>query len=973
MCSDFRYAPLAPTMAYSVASEGKVANVGSAITFALVSGPQRGMRKQITIEVAARAEMPSTERGRILERFARRLLETQNFDVVEEVRVTGTEIDLLAVDRTTGERVFVECKAHRSNISAEVISKLLGTVKFRNVSAGWLISTYALSKDAKGMRDEWEQRAPAERRELQIYEPEALVKRLISAKGIVDPAEMLKPAGLRYADEICLLLTCHGEFWAVLALDDATGIRQSVLLFDATDGSRVNAEETIEAVSQTDTTLASLRWWVGQPTDQMREAERLHGELQSIVRVPIAEHWADYRPARPEDFVGRDQLQRDVFDFFDKTRSGQSSTRLLAIKAPSGWGKSSCVLKIGSRASKSVGRTKTFVFAVDSRAATTRRFGELALFTAIKKAIDAKFVDDPGEFSFGGADNPFSTEAMQIVLRSLRRDRKLICLFFDQFEELLYKDELVAVYDEIQALCNAVDEAQENVVIGFSWKTDGTIPPEHKAYHLWHSLADRRFEFELTPFTASEVTIALNSFSRELGQPLAPQLRRLLQDHCQGYPWLLKKLCIHIFDLIRTGMDQSDVLVRSLSIQELFKKDIERLSEPEYACVKQIAQESPAEFFKIVNTYGDEVVNRLLDKRLIVRSGPRLSIYWDIFRDYVLTDRIPYIPINYVPQANLATYLSAVRVLLRDREATYDALANELGLAKGTADNIVRDLVMVGHAEANRKAELVKTLHETEGEAARTMLDFCESHVFYRALLSDMGPNAEFREESTKGIARRVFSASSLSERLLEHYRQKLLRWFLSAGLVERSGRGYAIRLRPATTELLDIEGVASLRRGSNLFLADAPPARAVELLKAAMVGGASREELEERCGRNSFTAVMGLGLIHPSGNLALRPQRYSGDAGEDIRIVALQTPTVSFVLKLLESSPDIDGEGVGEAVADRFSCTWSIGSKRRYGSALRQWALWASGRGASSYVLRRLQRAPAAPVLEDLFDPHRT
>lgn len=72
-------------------------------------------------------------------------------------------------------------------------------------------------------------------------------------------------------------------------------------------------------------------------------------------------------------------------------------------------------------------------------------------------------------------------------------------------------------------------------LVGFSWKTDGVIPTEHNAYHMWHSLSDRRFEIELSPFTEREVGLAINRFSKELGNPVIPQLRRLLQDHCQGF------------------------------------------------------------------------------------------------------------------------------------------------------------------------------------------------------------------------------------------------------------------------------------------------------------------------------------------------------------------------------------------------------------------------------------------------------
>ena len=121
------------------------------------------------IEIAVPPETSNTERGRVLERFARGFLETQNYRVQEEVRVTASEVDLLGTEITTGERIFVECKGHRSAIAADVLQKLLGNVVFRNYAAGWLISTFALGKDAKGFEDEWGQKVPEERRKLQIY------------------------------------------------------------------------------------------------------------------------------------------------------------------------------------------------------------------------------------------------------------------------------------------------------------------------------------------------------------------------------------------------------------------------------------------------------------------------------------------------------------------------------------------------------------------------------------------------------------------------------------------------------------------------------------------------------------------------------------------------------------------------------------------------------------------------------------
>ena len=250
-----------------------------------------------------------------------------------------------------------------------------------------------------------------------------------------------------------------------------------------------------------------------------------------------------------------------------------------------------------------------------------------------------------------------------------------------------------------------------------------------------------------------------------------PQLRRLLQDHCQGYPWLLKKLCIHVAELIRSGMEQSDILGRSLSIQDLFRKDINRLSPSEHSCIKQISQEAPAEYFKIIDAYGQGVVNSLLGKRLIIRSGPRLNVYWDIFREYVLTEKPPFIPVNYIPQGALSSYLAAVHLLQKKRRLQYAELAAELGVVKGTAENIIRDMVMLGHAEAHRRAEVVVALQDSEQAVAQVFLRFCQAHVVYRKILHDIGPGGEF-SIGTLGDAVRRSLRPSFTEKLYEQYRQ---------------------------------------------------------------------------------------------------------------------------------------------------------------------------------------------------------
>lgn len=891
------------------------------------------------IEVAVSSEVSTTERGRVLERFASRFLETQNYRVQNEVRLTASEVDLLGTDISTGERIFVECKAYRSNISAEVLMKLLGNVGFKGYSAGWLISTFALGKDAKGFEDEWNQKPSEERRKLRIYPPDRLVECLVNANIVVDAATLdIQRERFEVGNEAFLLLTQRGEFWALPVLDPGSRIRSAALLFDATTGRPVTETATLDWIATTDTSL-SLDWISDSAESQATANSKLKDELENIVGVPVADHWADYRPARPEDFVGRVSVQSTVFSFLDKVRAGTSSTRLIALKSPSGWGKSSSVLKIASRAANKRNRGKYFIFAVDSRAATTRRFPELAVVTAIKKAVKNGFIRVDGPLEFGSTSSLFSTPEMQAVADNLQREEKVLCVFFDQFEELLYKANLVDVFDEMRRICTAVEEAQVKIVIGFSWKTDGVIPTEHNAYHLWHTQADRRFEIELAPFTEKEVRQAINQFAKELNQPVIPQLRRVLQDHCQGFPWLLKKLCVHILDLSRSGIEQIDILNSSMNIQTLFKKDLENLSSVETGCIKNIAAESPAEFFKIAQNFGDEIISRLVNKRLVIRSGTRLTIYWDIFRDYILTEKIPYIPVTYVPQANFSRYIKALAYLNGKKELTYNDLGTQMNLGMGATDNLVRDLVNVGHVEANRREHRITPVFNDEAHAIRIAYSFWRSHEVVRQLLESK-PNAEtFSEIEFNAAYRAVNKRSDLVDKTINVYAARMLRWLTGIELLQQDGNTLVLRKVPSgKTQSLETMGTKRMKQ-SYFFLGEVPPVKVVEAFRTLCSEPLTRTDIQVKYGRNTYYALCKLGLTNHDGTklIAAKPV----DAETIVAEQALATCTVAFVGQLLAENAAISGLDVGSKLAHQFSKKWTPSSQLRNGTALRQWAKW--------------------------------
>lgn len=516
----------------------------------------------VSIEVTVRDGDSSKQRGDLLESLAKRILLTlQHQHVKTEVRVTGCELDLIATEKQTGSRVSVECKAYRDrSISADVITKMLGNLFAHDFDSTWLVTTSKLGKDATGLVDAIRS-SPAKASKIRVYDPEELIKLLVDTKEVVPPDRLAIPVSVKALPTRVLLISDIGEYWVVPVLGERSGLADTVLVFNVADGQPVTNDALVQQLAERDSNLKDLAWVAGEDKlvaiSALKDAA-LKVELDNIAAVPVADDWSDYRPSRPSDFVGRDDLLASIIDFLESVAKRETETRLLAIKAPSGWGKSSFIVKLRAISSSPRHSEKIYLYGVDCRTASSSRYPELALKKCFESAVADGFVDasDVGVCRISSAGQPFSDESMQGILSQLRERGKVVVLFFDQFEEITTKQELADLFVHVKSMCSAIESAGENVVLGFSWKTDGTIPTDHPAYHVWHSFSDRRREFELPLFSQVDTSKLLRRLSSELNQPIEMWLRRLLAEHSQGYPWLLKKLCVHVFRVLQAQSAQ---------------------------------------------------------------------------------------------------------------------------------------------------------------------------------------------------------------------------------------------------------------------------------------------------------------------------------------------------------------------------------------------------------------------------------
>src|SRR5208283_1387011 len=253
-----------------------------------------------------------------------------------------------------------------------------------------------------------------------------------------------------------------------------------------------------------------------------------------VVEVIPGEEWSDYRPSRPIDFVGRQGLIHEIREFFDRVKCGKTSSRLFGIKGQSGWGKSSLALKLADE----LRAEGIYIFPVDCRAAKTSYYADLAVSRAIQWA--EQYISPGPLFRITPKveTNPFEDPSVQELLRQTQAQKSVICVIFDQFEEIIHKSELSATFARMRELALAADEARAPFAVGFSWKTDGTVGSDYPGYHLWHSLSDRRKDFVIDRFAREDADGFIVLAQRESRQSLRRNIIKFIVENYAGYPWL---------------------------------------------------------------------------------------------------------------------------------------------------------------------------------------------------------------------------------------------------------------------------------------------------------------------------------------------------------------------------------------------------------------------------------------------------
>lgn len=461
-------------------------------------------------------------------------------------------------------------------------------------------------------------------------------------------------------------------------------------------------------------------------------------------------------------------------------------------------------------------------------------------------------------------------------------------------------------------------------------------------------------------------------FEKELQQKLLAELRKYLLENSQGYPWLLKKLCIHIYEQIQIGTNQRQLANRSLDISSLFDQDLNNLTNTEMGCLKLVAKNAPMDWYEVLDSAGHNVVQSLQNKRLLIRRGNKLNLYWDIFRDYVLSGIVPSIPFNYIPQSPSLDAMLRVLAELDDGEGkTVQDLSSGSKLKESTIKNILHDLDQFGVVTAvDNKVAVSNYLENLE---ARTVLSSIRT-IFKRHALAEKlkGYNSSkpASPEQIISYLKEVNPTAQYHIRTWRTYGNRMVAWLQALGLVKRTPEGVLFFDSGDISEENSKKWSGKGRR--MVFLGDTSPAKVVNALDLLKKGPKSQISMKNLGYRNACAVLYRFRLIELTSASKYRVIEHAVErlSIESIWNESGKEDSIVAVIEYLKSNPSSTPDAIGKYVAQLFSRKWKKASWKRVGNALRQWAQWHM---TSSGNNNNIPPAPGRKEVEDtqllLFD----
>ncbi|MEH2306512.1 restriction endonuclease [Nostoc sp.] len=746
------------------------------------------------------------EKGDFFEAVTAHLFRQRGLKVTQNVRLPGVQIDIELEDEDTNEKSLVECKFHKDKIGSDEVGKIISILSTYDFSRGFLLSASELEGESKTFANNFNKK---HNNKLTVWAGKDLIKIFKSAYGIQNPD--LDRLGNIGVSRITFLVTYEKEFiWVVEQID--TDIENSHAFIFPTKFTRNHSVDYWKSYFDHFNIYQKYNLKFLNENNQKSNISQLlniqrEHELKKVVisRIRKADKFVDYHlPCSPEDFFGRVKPKEIFWQFIKDVRDKKPDSRIVCLTGNTGLGKSSLLVKLIEESCQEQYKHEFYIRDVDVtsvRDDKAKFFLANVIQTTLQEAIDDKFIKITNhKIKLDSLEYPFfESDSIQLLRHKLREERKVIIIFFDQFEEILTNNSWVSIYNDFLEVAQEINYIKENIVFGFSWRADIYLPAKSPQSEFWYQIKHLSTTIDLNNFIFSEedTAQALKKFENFLIKnthikKLDFSIKKWLLDNCQNMPWLLKKICGEIHkDTLKSVDFKSKQIINNIDIiKKIFDRDIDEIKNIGniyYDCLKDIAELSPISQQEVIDKYECDVIHKLLEYHLIIATGSNYKIYADIFREYIVDDELPLLTINFTPRTSIVTALKIFKLL--NSNLTKLEVDKNLNLKSqgGTINNALQDLQKFLPLETQQSSGLVKIPNNinklNDYQIAEIIADYLESHVLIQEIYREYQPNQCFHyDDFDKILLKNRYVSSS---RKPKDYRSRFLSWFCFAGLLE--------------------------------------------------------------------------------------------------------------------------------------------------------------------------------------------
>ncbi|CAH0126500.1 hypothetical protein SRABI83_00095 [Arthrobacter sp. Bi83] len=870
----------------------------------------------------------SHARGHLFELFVARLLQAYGYKEPSASNVTvnsnGIELDVVTSTRLDGRVAIAECKAYSQPVAAKELTNFYGKVTIERFTTP---DALGLMMVVPGLTPSGQQAARAielKDKNFKYMDVEAITDALDGEGLIVDA-----PVPLSLPSDFAVVVTEFGIYSAALELDTHTRLPVRAAVWAAQGGVPAPALELIASHGYSQ----GLEVWDAR-TPTLHPPAKPDSPDQVVLATVLPSH-SDFQyqlPAGPKYFVGRKTLLKTLRGFIDST------SKTIIFNAQSGWGKSSLALKFAELIESKGGSA----LVMDSRTASSSRYVTEVLRRAIDGAVQKGLMQLGADVSWASLPSALNT----IRNATWKSTDKPVLVFFDQFENVFRSPEITQSFRD---LALGIRDIEGPIKIGFAWKTDLVGWIEGYPYQLRDEIRSASETVLVEPFGAAEVNTLLNRLQKKAQVNLGRDLRTRLREYSQGLPWLLKKLADHVLQELTNGTSPEQLLADSLNIQNLFDVDLAQLEPESLEILRHIAQNAPIPAGEVTDRYAPEAVQSLVDRRLIVQVGDRLDTYWDIFRDYLNTGRVPLEDSYILRSAPNQIARMLPLVMKKGGSAGVASLASDLKTSDNVIFNLSRELRLLGVTSYEpltvRIVDDIVAASDPELAARQKVTNALRRHRAYSAL-SDVAAKQDglATTEAFSHALPGIFPAVDATQGTWSIYARVFLSWFEYAGLASRRGnrwdvQGDATGQKPQ--RLLSPPSAIRSRPG----VPQEAPRRSFDLLCEIASGAVVTVPDSSTPQRDALRTLAALGavLVTPEGRVVAARADLINSDGSISRPVLLRllksVPGGEAGLKTLEADSSASPLTVGMAIREAAGGKWTESSTHSIGGAFRSWA----------------------------------